>query len=81
MRCVFLLFIVGLVHGFLLDNGNSSSQVGKTTFLTLAQYYTDQSKTHSDIEKVHQDLEAYRTKEENILNLLAVQYYRTNSTV
>ncbi|CAG2227903.1 unnamed protein product [Mytilus edulis] len=70
----------GMSSGFLLDSKNSSSLVGKPSYLTIAEYYGDKNQMHRDLEKLyqeqgtlHQQQESYRDQQEKTLNLLTNQ--------
>ncbi|CAC5396678.1 unnamed protein product [Mytilus coruscus] len=70
--------------GFLLDSKNSSSLLGKPTYLTVAEYYGDKNQIHSELENIqnllHQEQEtlnqqhkSYRDQQEKTMNLLTNQ--------
>ncbi|CAG2193055.1 unnamed protein product [Mytilus edulis] len=67
----------GMSSGFLLDSKNSSSLVGKPTYLTVSEYYGDKNQIHSELEKeqeiLNQQHKSYRDQQEKTMNLLTNQ--------
>ncbi|XP_071174593.1 uncharacterized protein [Mytilus edulis] len=74
---VILFLMSGMSSGFLLDSKNSSSLIGKPTYLTVSEYYGDKNQMHSELEKVQETLnqqhESYRHQQEKTMNLLTNQ--------
>ncbi|XP_076111176.1 uncharacterized protein LOC143079621 isoform X1 [Mytilus galloprovincialis] len=66
-----LLLINRLSSGFLLDSKNSSSLVGKPTYLTVSEYYGDKNQIHSELENMQKLLKQEQEtlhQEQELLN-------------